>query len=345
MTGWSDHEDDYAAADTPDDDRDLAARMLNGAAFILDQPSEVPTVWGRGTNVLWAQGEALIIAGGSGVGKTTLATQIVRARLGLQDDVLGLPVAPTASRVLYLAMDRPAQAQRAMSRLFGAADRDVITERMRCWKGPPPMDVAKEPSTLLRMCAQAGADTLVIDSVKDAAVGISEDAVGAGYNRARQSCLAEGIEVLELHHNVKRGADGKPPTSIADVYGSTWITAGAGSVIGLHGEPGDPVVSFRHLKQPADEVGPWQLVHDHDAGVTEVQGEVDLVALATQMGSVTVAGAAAAIFGVKAPTKAHVEKARRRLQALVKKGQLAEPSIIPGEPVLYRPADALGVVA
>ncbi len=61
----------------------------------------------------WVEGEALLIVGPSGVGKTTLTGQLVRARMGLGDGlVLGMPVSP-GRRVLYLAMDRPAQIARA----------------------------------------------------------------------------------------------------------------------------------------------------------------------------------------------------------------------------------------
>jgi hypothetical protein len=38
----------------------------------------------------------------------------------------------------------------------------------------------------------------------------------------------------------------------------TWLTSGAGSVILLNGQPGDPIVSLHHLKQPAAAVGPLQ---------------------------------------------------------------------------------------
>jgi len=61
---------------------DLAVRMLQGGAFILDAPKDVPAVWG--------EGEPLILAGPSGVGKTTLAQQLVLARLGLAGPVLGM---------------------------------------------------------------------------------------------------------------------------------------------------------------------------------------------------------------------------------------------------------------
>jgi hypothetical protein len=48
------------------------------------------------------------------------------------------------------------------------------------------------------------------------------------------------------------------------------VTAGAGSVLSLWGNAGDPVVEVTHIKQPAVEVGPWQIVHDHDVGVSRL---------------------------------------------------------------------------
>lgn len=299
------------------------AAMVDGAAFILDTPFDVPAVWGRKGMVAWAQGEALLIAGGSGVGKTTLAAQVVRARLGLQDEVLGLPVAHGSRRVLYLAMDRPAQARRALARLFTEGDREAIADRLRFRPGPPPADAAQETGTLLRLAQEADADTLVVDSVKDAAIGLSEDGVGAGYNRARQACLAAGIEVLELHHNVKRGTDGKDPSGLADVYGSTWLTAGAGSVIGLYGEPGAEVVKMRHLKQPVEVLGPWVLVHDHATGVTTMQAQIDLVALARETeGGITAREVATALAEGEKVGDSEIEAARRRLKALERDGAL-----------------------
>src|SRR4051794_19826078 len=67
---------------------------LAGDAFILDQPQELQARIGRGGEVLWSQGESLIIAGPTGVGKTTLAGEIVAALLGISDQVLGYPVMP-----------------------------------------------------------------------------------------------------------------------------------------------------------------------------------------------------------------------------------------------------------
>jgi hypothetical protein len=40
------------------------------------------------------------------------------------------------------------------------------------------------------LCEDADADTVVVDSLKDAAIGLSHDDVGSAYNRARQIAIA-----------------------------------------------------------------------------------------------------------------------------------------------------------
>ncbi|MBT2391639.1 bifunctional DNA primase/polymerase [Streptomyces sp. ISL-1] len=308
-----------------------------GGSFFHDVPETPPAVWGSGGDVLWAEGEALLIAAPQGVGKTTLAHQLIRARLGLQESVLGFPVMP-GGVALLLAMDRPSQTRRAGGRIFGKDDPKYLNDHLVVWEGPPPFDLAKQPDILAAMCAKAKVDTVIIDSIKDAALGLSDDAVGAGYNRARQKALAEGVQVLENHHVIKRGPNGAAPNTMADIYGSTWITSGAGSVVLLWGEAGDPIISFRHLKQPMDEVGPFHLVHDHAAGTTAVQHAADLLEMARFGGvhGITAIAAAEAIFETKKVTPAQKEKARRKLDKLVKSGLLAriDPTA-PGDPARY----------
>jgi hypothetical protein len=221
-------------------------------------------------------------------------------------------------------MDRPAQARRAGHRIFGGDDQAILDDRLVIWEGPPPYDLAQRTDLLVAMCKAVGADTVVIDSLKDAAVGLSEDTVGASYNRTRQRALAEGIQIIELHHVVKRGAAGGPPNTLADIYGSTWITSGAGSVILLWGDAGDPVISLRHLKQPMDEIGPLHLAQDHHRGVTEVRQGMDIIALIHARGAegLTALQAAVVLFETDKPTTAQKEKARRRLEKLCEAGQL-----------------------
>lgn len=297
----------------------------DGGTFLFDVPPITPAVWGDGGDVLWSEGEALIIAGPSGVGKTTVAGQIIRGRIGLQREVLGLSVAVTSSKILYLAMDRPQQARRALARTFRGDDRDQVAERLTFWKGPPPQDLARYPDLLTEMARQAGADTVVVDSLKDAAIGLSEDDVGASYNRARQTALAAGVQVLELHHLVKRGPNGARPSKLEDLYGSVWLTAGAGSVVLLWGAAGDPIVELSHLKQPSEHVGPLRVIHDHDTGTSSIWEATDPLTVVTLAGpgGVTAQRLAAAIFETDKPDRNEVEKARRKLEKLVKDGLVA----------------------
>lgn len=316
---WSDLDETVQ----PDPAEDASSLFKPGGSFFLDVPENPSAVWGAGGDVLWAEGEALLISAPQGVGKTTMANQLIRARMGLQDTVLGYPVVP-GSVVLLLAMDRPAQARRAGHRIFKDDDPAYLNEHLVVWEGPPPFDLAKQTDILVAMCEKAKADTVVVDSLKDAAVGLSEDAVGAGWNRARQKALAAGVQVLELHHNRKAGANGGEPNTLSDVYGSVWIPSGAGSVISLWGEAGDPVVKLRHLKQPMNEVGPFNIVHDHERGTTSVEEGVDLYELVRRSGpdGLTPLKAAEALFEAKAPTRAQKEKARRKLDKAVDEGRL-----------------------
>lgn len=293
---------------------------VNGAEFILDQPAEVPAIWGEGSRVLWAPGEALMIAGPQGVGKTTLAGQILGALLGVTAAVLGLPIAEFRGRILYLAMDRPRQISRSLRRQFAEKDRPLLAERLVVRPGPPPADLAANPTLLATMAQHYGASVVVIDSLKDAVVGLSDDAVAASYNRARQHLLASGCELIELHHVVKRTSKNDQPGSAVDsIYGSTWLTSGCGSVVLISGEPGDPIVGFRHVKQPAEEVGPYRLMHDQDAGMLSIEHGIDLIELVKAAGpdGVTAKDAAVAITEKPHPNRSDIEKARRKLDKLV----------------------------
>lgn len=314
---------------------EASARVFDGAAFLLDLPTDPPAIWGRGDDIFWSEGESLMVAGPQGVGKTTIAGQLIRGLIGLQAQVLGLPMRTVEKkRVGYLAMDRPEQARRALGRMFSEDERSYISEMLRFWAGPLPADAAVDPAVFVRTAHQLDAEVLVVDSMKDAAVGLSKDEIGAGYNRARQFALAEGVQLLELHHVVKNGADGRTPRNLVGVYGSTWLTTGAGSVIMLWGEAGDPIVDLTHLKQPINEVGPFKVRHNRETGISEVfhDEDTDVIALArrcvtTGLSAVEAAGC---MFSVEKPSPAQVEKARRKLARFVTDGLLVERSGLGG---------------
>jgi len=256
---------------------------VDGATFILEEPADVPATWGSEQSILWAEGEPLLIVGPQGVGKTTLGQQLALARVGLHDTLLDFPVMIDARRVLYIAADRPRQAARSFQRMTSERDRLALAEGLVVWRGPLPFDLTAEPKGLLDFISAIGnVGTVVIDSLKDVVLDLSRDETGGRVNVALQHVVTAGIEVVALHHQRKEGADGRKPRTLADVYGSTWITAGAGSVVLLWGQPGDPIVDLLHLKQPAEDVGPLKLSHDHKRGQTSVRSGTDLLTLVGQ---------------------------------------------------------------
>lgn len=199
-------------------------------------------------------------------------------------------------------------------------DRDVLAERLVVWRGPLPGDISKQPDILAAMAEEFGAGTLIIDSLKDVAAKLSEDETGNRVNQALQMVCLAGVEVLALHHQRKRQQGGGKPKTLDDVFGSTWITAGAGSVLLLWGEAGDAVIEATHLKQPAEAVGPLTLLHDHERGLTVVQDQVNILDVVRTSNGITTQGAARALFKTEMPEPNEMERARRRLELLVKKG-------------------------
>lgn len=305
-----------------DDDERPDRHALPGGDAILDQPDEVPAIIGSGSDVLWATGEPFMIAAPAGVGKTTIAQQAVLGLIGLRDDLLGLPVAQDpARRVLYLAMDRPKQIVRSFRRMVTEADRDVLNERLVIRGGPPPRDIATDTTTLATLAAANDANVIVVDSLKDAAVKLTDDEAGGSVNRAIQTAIAQDIEVLVLHHQ-RKGQGGEKPKKLEDVYGSTWITAGMGSVVLLWGAAGDPIVDLIHLKQPAETIGPWKIEHDQVTGTSRVHRGFDLVPYLANNATrgVTVAQTAVAMFEKQNPTDNEIRKVRRKLEAAVERG-------------------------
>lgn len=303
--------------------RSAPSRLVTGGSFVLDEPATIPALWGAGDQVLWAEGEGLMVAGQQGVGKTTIAQQLVLHRVGARaGGFLGLPVARSDAPVLYLAMDRPRQAARSMRRMVAPEHRSLLDERLRFFRGPLPVNPLASPSVLADfmedVCPEC--DLLVLDSLKDLAPGLSKDDVGAQVNLAVQEVIARGRDLIALHHGRKAGGGQTRGRSIDDVYGSTWLTSGLGSVILLDGEPGDPTVTLHHVKQPAEPVGPLTVRHDHPTGSTVVYaGTTDLLTALKQRHQdgtgLTVEEAAALTLGRVDRTA--LAKTRRALDRLV----------------------------
>ena len=164
--------------------------------------------------------------------------------------MLGLPVQPGERNVLVLLMDRPQQAMAALARLFTEADREMLDDaaggsgagrRRRTSPATPGMLAAPVRRWPTRT-------PCVVDSLKDAALKLSDDETGCGWNRARQLAIEAGTELVELHHP-RKGQDGQPQAVQAGRPVRQPVDpAGAGSVISLWGQAGDPIVELTHLK-------------------------------------------------------------------------------------------------
>ncbi len=303
----------------------LGQHSHTGGQWVFAAAPGVRPIWGQGEDVLWAMGQPLMVAGNIGAGKTTVAGQLVLGRIGIINEVLGSPITG-GGRVLDIVADRPEQIRQSLRRQVRDEDREELDLALTVVHGPLYDDLARCPELLLVLAEQTDVDTVVLDSLKDVALKLSDDEVGAAVNKSWQLCVANGVEVLVLHHP-KKPVSGQGPPSIDQIYGSTWLTAGCGSVLLLSGAAGDSIVRMHHLKPPASEVGPLDLLHQHDTGHTEVYKptSVDPMRLVTFCGTkgLLVADLARALFsGDKDPTHNQVEKARRRLEKLYADGKV-----------------------
>jgi replicative DNA helicase len=314
----------------------VADRFTDGASFILDTPEKVTALWGKNGDVLHAAGEPLLIVAPPGCGKTTIAQQYALGQVGVPDraELLGLPITRPEGVVVYVASDRPSQAARSFRRMVSEADRDLLEDRLQVWRGPLPFDLASEPHMLTPFLKARGAGSVIIDSLGATSFDLASDEGGSRVFASLSDATAEGIEVVALHHDRKREQGSDKVRGLDDVYGSRWITAAAGSVVYLDGKAGDLVLKARHLKQPAEEVGPMEIRHDHISGRTVINEGVDLLVAAVN--GITVKEAAQCIFDQPEPDKNEIEKARRKLEKHANYGELERLPTELGQSARYR---------
>ena len=292
-----------------------------GGTWALDVPDVVPFLWGNGREIAWARGEALMIVGGDGAGKSALALNLILRLAGLlREPLLGLEVLPR-TRVAYLAQDRPRQAQRALRRMLGTVDRDPLDESLMVIDWPLPT-LDENPELLAEIAGSNKADVVIVDSLKDVVREPSSEESGAAVKRAYSTAIAEGVDVCLLHHDRKASSDSRRRLlRLSDVYGSRWMVAGCGSVLALNGTSGDPVVELRQLKQVVEEVGPLRMGFDFETGLVHTFDGGDLLGMVNgSKRGLTANDAARLLYETEKPTAAERERARRKLNTLVGRG-------------------------
>jgi replicative DNA helicase len=327
---------EFKRTTTATDAEPQSHRTVDGWTFIHGGAEKPRALWGDGDAILWAQGEGAMVFGPDGTGKTSVVQQLLLKRL-FGGDLLGLPVVPAPGKVLYLAADRPAQAARSMHRMVSDEHEQTLRERLVVHRGPLPFEITEEPSWTLRQWIEShDACELYIDSLYGILPRLTEDEVGSAFGRAIQDIVTAGLEVMVLHHPRKQQQGGPPPKTLADVYGSRWITACLGSVVVLWGNAGDPIVDFKHLKQPIEEVGPFRVQHDHVRGVSSVHGHVDFDELLATGGTTGLTVKTVALALYQSDDRNAIEKARRKCEAHVCKGIAERGDPDPEGAIRYR---------
>jgi hypothetical protein len=213
----------------------------------------------------------------------------------------------------------------------------VLDDALRIWQGPPPADLARYPVMLGDLAALADADTVVIDSLKDAALKLSDDESGSGWNRARQ----RGAELIELHH--PRKAQARQPQAV-QAGGPVRVTVDhrqrrVGDLpMGRTWGPGSRV----HPPESPSQAGLWMMRLNPGAGTVHLdRPAIDRVEhIRYRPNGITAEGAARLLSGGESPTRSEIEKARYRLNQKVAAGVLYRRDGIAGPITLVRASAA-----
>lgn len=247
---------------------------------LFDLPPVAP-IWGYSDTPISAEEQGWMICAPDGVGKTSIACQYVRARLGLagwEDFMWNMPVKPIVreERVLYMAMDRPRQIMEAFTRGLTEEEHfDILQERLWLHKGPPPFPLGRPQGTewMLEAVEESNVRLVVFDSRKD--MGNTLDAPDVtGVSRCVQSLTARGVEVLILAHPTQAGRPEGP--TLSSVSGHREVYSGLGSVVFVEGNAGDEVVEVSHLKQIREPVDNFRIKHDKTQGFSSVTDEISI---------------------------------------------------------------------
>lgn len=293
---------------------------LETGGVVLAAPKVIPAVWGDSVRgVLWSRGETFVLCGQPGVGKSTVAQQVVIRLLGVRDDPLfGLQVNP-ARRVLYVAADRYGQILRSVRRMVSDDDYAALEERLALMRSLPyPATDRGAPDRTAVFCEREGVDTVVVDSLYNVLPSLKEQDV-LPFVELTKALLTSGVEVMVVHHTRKATSENKRPTTLADVEGSGAIGKSAGSVLLLHGEPGDEQIEGLHVKQPGEPVGPLEITHDHEAGASEAFVRPSVRDALRDLGAARADAVAMACYGEVSVSS--VKRARAKLEALVRRGR------------------------
>ena len=228
----------------------------------------------------------------------------------------------------------------AFKRLVNLNDADLLAETPRHWKGAAPVRSREVRSGALADFVESHrAGTLMIDSVKDMTVGLSDDVQRCQFNMAIEEGHRPRHRVLSNHHQRKAQAEKKRPDTLDDVYGPRGLPQATEACCLLWGKPNDPIVTLHHVKSP-------RMRSDRSNSRSTSSKEADSPRRRNRAGTagcrrhdgLEAADAARQVYETDKPSAARREKIRRQLEELVKGGvATSQKGIKKTDPARYFP--------
>ncbi len=250
--------------------------------WVLDEVANSRAVVGRGQQILWADGESLLVVGDTGHGKSTLKQNIVRANIGLIPDVLGL-AARSFTNILYVAADRPNQIKHSLSRMITPINRSIWHEKVFIHDGPLDFALNEKPQLLAPFVKELSEalerplfEAVFFDSLKDLVSAMDENGDGIQINHAFQSLCRANVQVVCGVHPRKMGTgrDKERLPTLDDVGGNKNISAGSGSVVYLGAPDNEDQGQLYHLKSPSERIEGMLLHFEKKTGDISYSGVV-----------------------------------------------------------------------
>lgn len=299
--------------------------VVEPGSAVFDVPAQPQSIWGEDDECLWPKLQPLMLYANTGLGKTTVVQRVALARIGIgPSEVLGYPVEPlpAGEKIIYIAADRPIQAMASLRRMVTDDDetRRILDER---WIWETKRQVrADRPNAFLELCERHNGTMLILDSAKDVAPGPLKDEEPAGkLVDAWSRCIANEIDVAAMHHPRKGQSSTAPPDSVDEIYGSSMLANGAGSILSMYGVPGSGTAGMVQLKMPARQAPAMDIVFNYETGTITRRNYRDLNDFLQRGEWVTVRQVAAFLYAKPEHEVTHPERKRatRKLQNLVTK--------------------------
>lgn len=243
-------------------------------ALLDEEPSEIRVLWGTDSKRVLASSGPTLLFGPDSAGKTTIASLVTAAAVGLRNEVLGWPVTPLPETegVLYLALDRPEDVE-DRHRSLKLLRHPRVTLIKRLPEGMPELLVARDnPDHLARLVARIeehrGPIGLVVIDNLQRTFGPPSETSASAYGAKAVNELAPRY-VLSVTQVPKRA--NRPTSHYDSLLAADGLSLYASSVSVYVTRPGADKVEARHHKgRGADSTEVLDVAINWATGAAEV---------------------------------------------------------------------------